>query len=158
VSWLRTTGTSYEAQQKAIREIIDGETTPLSERLEQLEPTGTVGGVDIEKLAEVRGMSMAGLRGLLRKELEWIPLMAMRKDVGRRYATVAELADDVQRYLDGQPLRAGPESGWYRARKFVGRNRVQVAAGVVVVSLVVATGVSARFGVREADQRVVAEK
>jgi non-specific serine/threonine protein kinase/serine/threonine-protein kinase len=54
----------------------------------------------------------------LGKELEWIPLKAMRKERDRRYKTASELADDIRNYLNGNPLIAGPESVAYRARKF----------------------------------------
>lgn len=90
----------------------------------------------------------------LRRELEWIPLMAMRKDRAQRYATASELAEDVEHYLSGEPLRAGPESKVYRLRKFVRRNRKSVAAAAVIsLALVTATVVSAYFAWRESIAR-----
>ena len=55
----------------------------------------------------------------LHRELEWIPMKAMRKDRTRRYRSASELSDDIQNYLTGAPLIAGPESSVYRARKFI---------------------------------------
>ena len=76
------------------------------------------------------------LEGELRRELEWIPLKALRKDRSRRYATPAELADDIQRYIEGRPLVAAPESRVYLTRKFLSRNRGPVfASGLVLLSL-----------------------
>jgi serine/threonine protein kinase/Tfp pilus assembly protein PilF len=69
----------------------------------------------------------------LRRELEWVPLKAMRKDRADRYTTPRDLADDVRRYLRGDALMAGPESNAYRARKFIRRNRGQVAAAAIIV-------------------------
>ncbi len=78
----------------------------------------------------------------LRDELEWIPLMALRKDRTQRYRSPADLADDIRRYLAGEPLEAGPESVWYRSRKFLWRHALPAsAAGAVVLAL--ALGLSA---------------
>jgi hypothetical protein len=73
----------------------------------------------------------------LRKELEWIPLKAMRKESVRRYQSAAELARDIQNYLGGVPLIAAPESVAYRVRKFV-RKRVKplTAAALILILLI----------------------
>ena len=67
------------------------------------------------------------VRGLLRRELDWALLRAIDPDRSRRYSSVADFAEDLQRYLDGHALRSGPPSRWYVARKFVRRNRGPVA-------------------------------
>lgn len=76
----------------------------------------------------------------LMRELEWIPLKALRKDRTRRYTSAEALRADVRRYLDGRPLEAAPESRWYLARKIMRRNRLQFGAAAVVV-LTLTTGV-----------------
>jgi serine/threonine protein kinase/Tfp pilus assembly protein PilF len=83
-------------------------------------------------IAQARSSSRERISGELRRELDWIPLMALRKERERRYESPQALADDVRRYLDGRPLRAAPESRAYLVRKFVRRNRVQVAAAAAV--------------------------
>jgi serine/threonine protein kinase/tetratricopeptide (TPR) repeat protein len=71
-------------------------------------------------------------------ELQNIILMATREEPARRYQSVAQLAEDVRRHIDGLPVRAQPDSLTYRAGKFVRRNRVAVtAAGLVVAALVI---------------------
>jgi len=50
----------------------------------------------------------------------------MRKERAHRYRSASELADDVQNYLNGAPLIAGPESMVYRLKKFARRNRTWV--------------------------------
>ncbi|MBS0188574.1 MAG: serine/threonine protein kinase, partial [Planctomycetes bacterium] len=83
-----------------------------------------------------RHHSPAALIRELRRELEWIPLKAMRKERDRRYESAAALAEDVRRYLDGRALQAAPESRMYLARKLVSRNKPQViAAAAVFVAL-----------------------
>ncbi|HEV2799751.1 MAG TPA: protein kinase [Pyrinomonadaceae bacterium] len=66
-------------------------------------------------------------------ELENIVAMARHEDPARRYASASQLAEDVQRYLDGLPVRAQRDSFTYRAAKFVRRNRVGVAAAAIVL-------------------------
>ena len=76
-------------------------------------------------------------------ELEWVPLKAMRKNRNERYRTPTELADDVRRYLNDEPLVAKPPTVWYRLGKLVKRNRTVVTAGsAVALALLVATVVS----------------
>ncbi len=71
-------------------------------------------------------------------ELEWIPLKAMRKEIARRYQSAAELAVDIDNYLQDKPLLAGPESVTYRARKLLRRHRTSVAAAAVALTALVA--------------------
>ena len=79
----------------------------------------------------------------LRGDLDTICLKALDPDPSRRYASAAALADDLDRYLDGLPVRARPATAGYRARRFVRRHRVPVAAAAaVVLALVAGTGVA----------------
>ncbi len=87
------------------------------------------------KIANERSTRPESLAKTLRTELEWIPMKAMRKERTRRYQSVAELALDVQNYLDNKPLIAGPESLLYRASKGFRRNRTLVAAALGVLLL-----------------------
>ncbi len=88
-------------------------------------------------------------------DLDNICLMALRKDPDRRYASVAQLADDVRRFLTGHPVHARPDSAAYRFRKFVQRNRASsfaTAAAVVAVA-----GTVAFYTGRLGEQRDVAQ-
>jgi eukaryotic-like serine/threonine-protein kinase len=76
-------------------------------------------------------------------EVDWITMKALEKEPSRRYQSAAELAADVQRYLSGRAVEAGPATAAYRVRKFVARHTLALAAGsVVAAALVIATGVS----------------
>jgi hypothetical protein len=66
----------------------------------------------------------------LRGDLDTIILKALRKRPEQRYETAAAFADDLERWLDGRPVRAQRSSGWYRARCFVARHRL-VRGGTV---------------------------
>ena len=114
-------------------------------------------GEDAKKIAECRGTNVTTLAKRLHKELEWIPLKAMRKDRTRRYRSACELADDIRNYLNGVPLIAGPESAAYHLKKFVGRNRVLViSVAAVLVVLIAGVIVSTAFAIREAQARAEA--
>lgn len=73
-----------------------------------------------------------------RGDLGTILRKALAEEPERRYASAADLAEDLERYLRAEPVRAHPPSTWYRARKFVRRH-----AGSVVVAAVLAIGLSA---------------
>ena len=75
-------------------------------------------------------------------DVDHIVLKALRKEPERRYASVQELSADVQRYLDGRPVNAAPDSRAYRLRKYLARHRAAVAAAAVLV-IAVAAGISA---------------
>ena len=91
-------------------------------------------------VARQRRTQVGTLTRRLRSELEWIPLKALRKERERRYRSVSEFADDIENYLQGRPLIAGPESTVYRVEKFVKRNRAWVG-GAVALSTVLVAGI-----------------
>ena len=89
----------------------------------------------------------------LRGELDWIVMKAIEKDRARRYGSVRELAADLRRHRNDEPVLAGPPSATYRLQKFVRRYRLQVsAATAVVISLVVGLVASILFALDAADQ------
>lgn len=76
-------------------------------------------------------------RQALAGELKNIISMARRAEPARRYPSVAQFAEDIQRYLDGLPVKAQKDSFTYRAEKFIGRNKIPVAAGfLILISLI----------------------
>jgi tetratricopeptide (TPR) repeat protein len=91
------------------------------------------------------------LRKELTGDLDNIVAMALRKDPARRYESVEQFANDVRHYLDGRPVSARPETLFYRTRKFVSRNRVPVAAAVLVVASLAVGIVSTIVQARRAD-------
>ena len=78
----------------------------------------------------------------LRGDLDWITMKAMEKDRTRRYGAASDLAADLRRHLENQPVLASPPSQIYRLGKFVRRNRLAVAAATVLVVLLAAFGVA----------------
>ncbi len=90
------------------------------------------------------------LRRLLRGDLDTIVLRAMHPDPERRYSTAETLAQDLRRHLDGEPVLARPDSVGYRARKFVARNRIAVAAAVLVLMALAGGLLATSWQAREA--------
>ena len=86
----------------------------------------------------------------LRGDVDTILDKALRKDAAQRYASVEAMAADVRRHLEGQPVWAQRASWSYRARKFVMRHRLMLAAaGGVALSLLLGLG-AALWQAREA--------
>jgi non-specific serine/threonine protein kinase/serine/threonine-protein kinase len=88
------------------------------------------------------GRGKTGGRRFVGAELANIIAMARREEPARRYASVPQFAEDVQRYLDGRAVRAQKDSFTYRAGKFVRRNTLTVGA-VVLVALSLIIGLAA---------------
>ena len=74
-------------------------------------------------------------------DLETIAARAMEKDRDRRYATADELAADLSRWLEGEPIAARPASLAYRLRKRLAKRKAVVALSVVAL-LAVAAGLT----------------
>ena len=85
-------------------------------------------------------------RGVLRGDLDWIVMRALEKDRDRRYGSASGFAEDLRRYLDGEPVDAAPPSSGYRLRKFVQRRKKAVAAAAAIAFLFVAGAVGSGLG------------
>jgi serine/threonine protein kinase len=91
-------------------------------------------------------------------ELETIVLKALRKDPAERYATAQELADDLQRFLDGRPILARRPTPFERLRVWSRRHPALVATGVVALFLLSAASLVSTALVRREQGKTLAEK
>jgi eukaryotic-like serine/threonine-protein kinase len=91
-------------------------------------------------VAKLRRTDPRALVHQLRGDLDWIVMKAIEPDRTRRYATASELAADVERHLNDEPVSAGPPSAAYRLRKFAAKHRGLVAA-VACVALALLGGI-----------------
>ncbi|HAA48794.1 MAG TPA: hypothetical protein DCE43_03695 [Planctomycetaceae bacterium] len=94
----------------------------------------------------------------LDKNLETITLKCLQKDPGRRYQTAEEVADELQRFINHEPILARPVSAPERAWRWC--RRKPVVASLILglaLSLIGGTVVSSLFAVSERQQREVAE-
>ena len=75
----------------------------------------------------------------LRGEVDWIVMKALEKDRNRRYESANALAQDIERFLNDEPVQACPPSAVYRFRKFARRHKAPVVMATVVGSALVLT-------------------
>ncbi len=108
------------------------------------------------ELAQDRQTTPERLQRTLRGDLDAIVLMLLRKEPARRYGSAEQLAQDLERWLRGEPVLAHRGGRWYRAGKLLRRHKVPAIAAVLVgLSLVVGTGAAtwqARLAGRERDR------
>lgn len=125
-------GSDSSAVLELRKSIRDHEPTRPSARFMSLgEPRGS-------QIAGSRGADRKGLQREIRGDLDWIVMKALEKDRARRYDSPRELARDLQRHLDHQPVLAGSPGTSYLVRKFVLRHRVGTAFAAIIALLVVA--------------------
>ncbi len=107
---------------------------PLEEELAR-----ATGPAEIERvLLEVAPRRPSAHRPGLAADLDWITLKALEKERARRYDSPAELADDLTRFLEGEPIAARPPTMGYRLAKLVRKHRAaSVAVATVLATLFV---------------------
>ena len=87
--------------------------------------------------AEKRGLSEGRFRQILTGDLATIVEKCLRPRPKERYSSIDSLAADIQRYLNGRPVQARPQTTLYWLSKFVRRNRGALAATALVVVLLI---------------------
>jgi serine/threonine protein kinase/tetratricopeptide (TPR) repeat protein len=120
-------GRGYAEIQRIIREV---EPQPPSTRLSTL-------GATLSDVAARRRTEPRRLGQLVRGELDWVALRCLEKDRTRRYDSAGDLADDVQRFLRNEVVRARPPGWGYTVRKTLRRHRVALSAGAAVATAIV---------------------
>jgi eukaryotic-like serine/threonine-protein kinase len=149
------TGRKTGSPAELVRAIVDAEPPRSSDAVLQERP----GAEAPAQVAARRGITAKKLSAALRGDLDNVMAKALKKQPTERYASAEAMADDLRRYLDHRPVLARKDSLGYRARKFVARNRVGLAAaGVAVAALVTGTAVAvwqARQAAAERDRALV---
>jgi WD40 repeat protein/serine/threonine protein kinase len=101
----------------------------------------------LERVRSAEAVSPRRLEPKLPRDLETICLRCLEKEPQKRFATAAELADELGRFLDGQPIRSRPISGGTRLFRWCLRNKaLAVASGLAVLALATGITVSLIFG------------
>ncbi len=111
-------------------------------------------------VARARSTTVQRLGRELAGDLDTIVLMALRKEPGRRYASVSHFAEDVRRYQAGLPVSARKDTLRYRTSRFVRRNKVSVTvAAAFAVTIVALAALAVRYAVTTAAQsRTIAQE
>ncbi len=97
--------------------------------------------IDSAAISEARSTTLLRLQRELAGDLDRILLMALRKEPERRYGSVAQLIDDIERYLQGRPVAARADTLVYRVSKFVRRNAAASLTAAAALVLIVALAV-----------------
>jgi serine/threonine protein kinase len=115
---------------EVLRKIREEEPPSPSSRLSHSKET-------ISSTSELRKTDPGRLPKLLAGELDWIVMKALEKDRTRRYETANGFARDIERYLSGDPVEAGPPSATYRLKKFANKNRALIGTAAAFAALLI---------------------
>lgn len=127
-------------------ELLTGERAHAAKRSSQASPDREAGTAHVvrpsarvrqapEKHAAARRLRPRALSRTLRGDLDAIVMYALRRKPERRYPSVSALRSDVQRYRARRPVWVRSHSAWYRAGKFIGRQRVPLSAALLAVAV-----------------------
>ena len=124
----------------------------IREAIKSVEPqlaSASVSGLtdNREEVAANRRTDLRTLSRAIKGDLDWILSRCLAKSRDQRYLTAGDLARDIQRYLNGEPVEAAAPTMGYRASKFVERNRVAVlTGGLIAMVLICCATVATIFG------------
>ena len=140
--------------EQRIRIIQDTDPPRPSLRLTNSVQPATPGNrLDSTEIARRHRTDPHSLRRELQGDLDWIVLRAMEKDRTRRYETASELASEIERHLNDEPVAARPPSTTYRVGKLIRRHRVFAAAAVSTLTAILIGLAAATYGFFRANQQ-----
>ncbi|MCB1054137.1 MAG: serine/threonine protein kinase [Acidobacteria bacterium] len=113
-----------------LKQITENDPKKPSTRVSSLEVDESAG------LAAARRVDARTLSRRLEGDLDWVVMKALARDRRERYASAAELAAEIERYLNDEPVVARPPTAAYVLRKLARRHRTAAAAaGVALVAV-----------------------
>ena len=113
----------------------------------------------LPSISAQRHTEPARLTKLLRGELDWIVMKALEKDRTRRYESANGFARDIERYLAGDPVEAGPPSASYKLRKLARKHRAVLATvGAFAALLLFAAAISSYLAIRASRAETMARQ
>jgi serine/threonine protein kinase/Tol biopolymer transport system component len=114
-------------------------------------------GDTLTDIAKHRGCTPDLLRKAVRGDLDWIVMKSLEMDRARRYETANNLASDILRHLEHEPVAARGPSTTYRIERFLRRHRSQVVAVLVVAVFACAAAIVLSMWSRDRVQLAEAE-
>ena len=102
----------------------------------------------LEQVKTVEPVPPSRLVPGLPRDVETIALKCLQKEPGKRYDSAAALAEDLRRFLDGEPIVARPVPAWERAWRWCRRHPAPAAltAAVVLVAALGLAGILWQWG------------
>lgn len=117
-------------------------------------PSARAAGIQPEAASGFGLNSGAELSRRLRGELDWIVLKSLARERSQRYRSPAALADDLQRYLDGDVVAAHPPGLAYQLGKLVRRHALtSTMIGLGLAALLAITALSVRHAADLREER-----
>ncbi len=107
----------------------------------------------VTRITKARRTEIKSLTSTLRRDLDWVVMKCLEKDRSRRYDTASELESEINRYLNDEPVIAGPPSIRYKSLKFIRRNKGAVVAVSLLVLVLLIGMVGTSFGLQRARQQ-----
>jgi len=124
--------------ERVVCEVEPEKPSEIISRVEEEIAGGTSVTLTPALVSKTRDGEPARLRRRLAGDLDNIVLMAIRKESERRYASVHQFAEDIQRYLNGRPVIARKDTFLYRSSKFIRRNKKGAIATLLIFFSLVA--------------------
>jgi serine/threonine protein kinase/dienelactone hydrolase len=90
-------------------------------------------GETLTDIAKCRCSTPDLLTKTIRGDLDWIVMKTLEKDRSRRYETTHALAEDIERYLQNEPILAGSPGMFYYLQKFIRRHQSRIATVAVTI-------------------------
>jgi tetratricopeptide (TPR) repeat protein len=113
----------------------------------------------VQAIREEEPAPLSAVHSSYRGDIDTIVTKALEKDKERRYASAADLAADIRRYLADEPISARPPSAAYQVGKFARRHKTLVAGiASVFVALVIGVVASTREAMRAHTAELAAEE
>ena len=143
------------------RAICEQEPEKPSTAVNRVETEDLPDGTTFSKTPEVVSASREGQREKLRRrlsgDLDNVVLMALQKEPERRYVSVGEFSQDIQRHLQHEPVKARRSTLAYRSSKFVRRHKTEVIAATMMTIMLLAAVGYVFWEERRATERARAE-
>ena len=117
--------------------------------LDPVRPSSKLGSSTDEQISTIVGnrrIERVKLNKALAGDLDWIVMKALEKDRTRRYESASGFANDIERYLNSEPVVARPPSVTYKVKKLIKKHRMTFVALSVILFLLVAGIAGTSYG------------
>lgn len=145
---------STPVERKSLHAAALDEMLRIIREVEPPRPSTKVSSSDVAaSAAALRQLEPRQLVKALAGDLDWVVMKSLAKERMRRYQTCSEFAADIQRFLNVQPVSAGPPSFVYRTKRLLQRNKVLSIATLVALLAIGVGSIAAAMGYLESNRQ-----